>query len=53
MLAALGSDPCSLDALMARCGWPAAELNAHLLTLELTGLVARLPGGLYQRVAAT
>ena len=51
VLRALGHDPASLDVLIARCGWPAHELSAHLLTLELAGLVARLPGGLYQRIA--
>ena len=50
VLRALGHDPATLDALMARCGWPAPELNAHLLGLELSGQVARLPGGLFQRV---
>lgn len=49
VLRALGHDPTSLDALIARCGWPAPRLSAHLLTLELSGLVTRLPGGLYQR----
>ncbi len=49
VLAALGHDPQSLDTLIDRCGWPAHSLSAHLLTLELDGLVARLPGGLYQR----
>ena len=49
VLAALGHDPLTLDALIARCGWPAARLSAHLLTLELDGHLARLPGGLYQR----
>ena len=39
----------SLDTLIGRCGWPAPALAAHLLTLELDGWVARLPGGLYQR----
>ena len=43
----------SLDALIDRCGWPAPALSAHLLTLELDGLVARLPGGLYQRRQAS
>ena len=52
VLQALGHDPLSLDALIARCGWPAHLLSAHLLTLELDGQVARLPGGLYQRRAA-
>ncbi len=49
VLAALGHDPQSLDTLIDRCGWPAHSLSAHLLTLELDGQVARLPGGLYQR----
>ena len=49
VLRALGHDPLSLDALIDRCGWTAPALSAHLLTLELDGLVARLPGGLYQR----
>jgi DNA processing protein len=49
LLQALGHDPVTLDALMARTGWPAAELSARLLDLELEGRVARLPGGLYQR----
>ena len=38
-----------MDALLARTGWPTAELSARLLELELEGRVARLPGGLYQR----
>jgi DNA processing protein len=49
LLDALGHDPVTLDALVARSGWPAALLNAKLLDLELDGLVARLPGGLFQR----
>ncbi len=52
LLAALGYDPTTLDALQARTGWPTAELNAKLLELELQGEVARLPGGLFQRRAA-
>jgi len=51
LLGHLGHDPVSLDALQARCGWPTAELQAELLTLELEGHVARLPGGLLQRRA--
>ena len=53
VLRALGHDPQSLDALINRCGWPAPALSAHLLTLELDGRVARLPGGLYQRRQAS
>lgn len=51
LLVALGYDPVSLDALSARTGWGAAELQVKLLELELEGTVARLPGGLFQRVA--
>ncbi|HEY0819884.1 MAG TPA: DNA-processing protein DprA [Rhizobacter sp.] len=53
LLDALGFDPVSLDALIARTGWPAPELNARLLELELMGTVARLPGQLFQRVSAS
>lgn len=51
ILAALGFDPVTLDALIARTGWPAAELNIRLLELELNGLVSRLPGQLFVRLA--
>lgn len=50
VLAALGHDPVTLDALVARTGWPPADLNARLLELELLGHVARLPGQLFQRL---
>lgn len=53
VLRALGHDPATLDALMARCGWPAPELSARLMELEMSGQVARLPGGLYQRIQST
>lgn len=49
LLSALGTDPVTLDALLARTGLPTSELSARLLDLELDGQVARLPGGLYQR----
>lgn len=49
LLQALGDDPVTLDALLARTGWPTPDLTARLLELELDGAVARLPGGLYQR----
>lgn len=49
LLDTMGFDPVSLDALMARCGWPAAELSAALLELELDGQVARMAGQLFQR----
>lgn len=47
---ALGLDPVSLDALQARTGLDTPELLARLMTLELEGRVARLPGGLLQRL---
>lgn len=50
VLQALGFDPLDLDALVARTGMPTAHLQARLLELELDGWVARLPGGLFQRV---
>jgi DNA processing protein len=50
LLQVMGHDPVGLDALQARCGWPTAQLQAHLLELELMGQVGRLPGGLFQRI---
>lgn len=52
LLGALGYDPVSLDALSARTGWATGDLQAQLLSLELDGHVARLPGGLFQRIAS-
>ena len=52
LLDALGYDPVSLDALVARTGIGPAELNAKLLELELGGHVARLPGQLFQRIGS-
>jgi DNA processing protein len=51
LLKTLGFDAASLDALQARIGWPTAQLQAQLLELELGGEVARLPGGLFVRIA--
>ncbi len=51
LLDALGYDPVGLDALSARTGRSAAELNGALLELELEGHVNRLPGQLFQRCA--
>ncbi|MDP1528733.1 DNA-processing protein DprA [Rhodoferax sp.] len=49
LLDALGFDPVGLDALQGRTLLETADLQAQLMALELDGLVARLPGGLYQR----
>jgi DNA processing protein len=50
LLLHMGYGPVSLDALQARCGIATASLQAQLLTLELDGLIGRLPGGLFQRL---
>ena len=50
LLEALGFDPVGLDALQARGTLDTASLQAELMSLGLEGLVARLPGGLFQRL---
>lgn len=52
LLLALGFDPMSVDALVARTGMDAPSLQVALLELELGGRVARLPGGLFQRMSS-
>ena len=49
LLAHMGFDPVSFDALLARTGSHTATLQADLLRLELSGHIGRLPGGLFQR----
>jgi DNA processing protein len=53
LLTAMGFDPVNLDALVARTGIAAAQLQVQLLELELDNQVARLPGGLFQRMATS
>ncbi|QMV72049.1 DNA-protecting protein DprA [Comamonas piscis] len=53
LLQALGFDPVDLDTLCNRTGIDIASLQIQLLELELKGQVARLPGGLFQRLAAS
>ena len=50
VLSQMGFTPISLDALQIHCKLDIAELQSLLLGLELEGLVARLPGGLFQRL---
>lgn len=50
ILEALGYDPTGLDALQARTGMETSALLVRLMELELQCHVARLPGGLFQRV---
>ena len=46
----VGFDPVDLDTLRNRSGLTVAELSAMLLTLELSGHISTIPGGLYQRI---
>jgi len=48
ILDALGHGPSSLDELVERTGLPPAELLPRLLSLELSGQLASLPGNRYQ-----
>ncbi|MDZ7939104.1 MAG: DNA-processing protein DprA [Rhodoferax sp.] len=50
LLEALGYDPIGLDALQNRTGLDIAKLQVLLMGLELQGLVARMPGALFQRL---
>lgn len=50
LLNAMGFDPIDADTLAERTGFDAAMLSTHLLTLELDGLIERLPGGSYRRL---
>lgn len=52
LLQALGYEPSTFDNLHSRSGMDAATLQALLMGLELAGLVARLPGGKFQRLAS-
>ena len=49
VLDALGHDPCGLDELASRTGLSTDQLLTELLTLEMAGQVAPLPGNRYQR----
>lgn len=51
LLDALGHDPCTLDELAERTGMATEHLLGELLTLELAGRIASLPGNRYQRLA--
>jgi DNA processing protein len=51
LLTAMGYDPVGIDALVARTGLAPESVIRDLVTLELAGDVASLPGGLWQRRA--
>ena len=50
VLAAMGFDPVSTDALLERVKTPTDQLIARLTELELDGAIASMPGGKYQRL---
>jgi len=50
LLRCMGHDPVDVDALCNRAGLSVEQVSSELLRLELQGLVAALPGGLYQRL---
>jgi len=49
LLLALGHDPAGADLLAQRSGLDASRVMAGLSSLELAGLIERLPGGQFQR----
>lgn len=50
LLQAMGFDPIDAETLMQRAGIDAPSLHAQLLTLELDGVIERLPGDVYRRL---
>ena len=49
----MGFAPISLDALQMQCNLETSVLQSELLSLELMGCIARLPGGFFQRLVTT
>ena len=50
LLKCLGHDVADVDTLCVRSGLTVESVSAMLLTLELDGQIASLPGGCYQRI---
>lgn len=50
LLDVLGGAPLALDQLAARLGLTVEDVSVKLLAAEMRGAVAKLPGGLYQRL---
>lgn len=50
VIKALSDAPCDLEALVARSGLTPETLLAMLLSMELDGRIASLPGGRYQKL---
>lgn len=53
LLDAMGYEPVAVDELVERSGLTANEVSSMLLILELQGLVALAPGGLYTRTRSS
>lgn len=51
LLSAIGYAPSTVDELLIRSGLSTEQLLGELLTLELSGLIAPLPGNRYQRLS--
>ena len=49
VLAVMGTEPVGLEELLGRTGLTVDGLSAMLLSLELEGMIAPMPGGYYQR----
>lgn len=49
-LEAMGFDPVDQDVLCERTGLAAQQVSARLLELEISGIVKRMAGGMYQRL---
>jgi DNA processing protein len=50
LLETLSGGPLILDQLAARLGLTVEDVSVKLLAAEMDGTVAKLPGGLYQRL---
>jgi DNA processing protein len=50
MLALLSGGPLILDQLASRLGLTVEDVSVKLLAAEMQGAIAKLPGGLYQRL---
>ena len=50
LLQAMGYGACDIDTLAERTKMPTAQILSELMMLEITGKIATLAGGYYQRV---
>lgn len=50
LLACFGSEPVHIDTLLERSGMSSGEISLHLMTLELSGAVRPLRGGMYEKL---